>query len=166
MEEPCVQLVPNRSSPLPSKPEMRFRAGDLLRLQVVLDPIEAQDQIDRLLRDRRRGQRLVKIAPQVRVAGRALAPRHLRDDVAAAVRIDDQRALGATEDPLGRLTIPIAGGKLEVARHRRGREPHQRIADPRHFEGIYRESDQSESFARSPIGRGLEAYADAIGGPS
>lgn len=65
---------------------------------------------------------------------------------------------------VGEGEVVVFDGELEVARHRRGREPHQRIADPKHFEGIYRERDDSESFARSPIGRGLEAYAEAIGG--
>jgi len=62
--------------------------------------------------------------------------------------------------------VVIFDGKIEIARHRRGREPHQRIADPRHFEGIYRQRDEAETFARSPIGRGLEAYADVVGGAS
>jgi hypothetical protein len=44
LEQPRVQLVANRSSPLSSEPEMSFRADDLLRLRVVLDPIEAEDQ--------------------------------------------------------------------------------------------------------------------------
>jgi transposase len=60
--------------------------------------------------------------------------------------------------------VVIFDGRIEVARHRRGREPHQRIADPKHFEGIYRQRDEAETFARSPIGRGLEAYADVVGG--
>ncbi len=60
--------------------------------------------------------------------------------------------------------VVIFVGHIEVARHRRGREPHERIADPRHFEGIYRQRDEAETFARSPIGRGLEAYADVVGG--
>jgi hypothetical protein len=53
-EEPRVQLVADRSGSLSPNPEMSFRTGDLLRLRVVLDPIEVEDQIDRLLRDRRR----------------------------------------------------------------------------------------------------------------
>jgi transposase len=60
--------------------------------------------------------------------------------------------------------VVIFDGRIEVARHRRGHEPHERIADPKHFEGIYRQRDEAETFARSPIGRGLEAYADVIGG--
>jgi transposase len=60
--------------------------------------------------------------------------------------------------------VVIFDGRIEVARHRRGHEPHKRIADPKHFEGIYRQRDEAETFARSPIGRGLEAYADVIGG--
>ena len=43
------------------------------------------------------------------MAGRALSLRHLCYDVVAAVRVDDQRALGAAEEPLGRLAASIAG---------------------------------------------------------
>src|SRR5690242_15373028 len=88
---------------------MRLRSGDRLLLRVVLDAVEPEDQIDRLLRDRRRWQCLVEVAPQMRVASRALSLRDVRDDVVAAVRVDDQRALGATEETLGRLAAPIAG---------------------------------------------------------
>lgn len=31
----------------------------------------------------------------------------------------------------------------EVARHRRQRQPHQRVVDPRHFDGLYRPRDQA-----------------------
>ncbi len=102
-----MQFVANRSCAQPSKPEVRFRARDLLLLRVVLDAIEAEDQTDRLLCDRRRRQCLVKVAPQVCVAGGALAARDVRDDVVAAVRVDDQRALRATEELLRRLAAPI-----------------------------------------------------------
>jgi hypothetical protein len=80
-----VQLVPNRSSPQPSEPDVSFRAGDLLLLRVVLDAIEPEDQIDRFLCDRRRRQGLVKVAPQVRVTRGALALRYIRDDVVSIV---------------------------------------------------------------------------------
>src|SRR5262249_20123987 len=109
LEQPRVQLVPNRSGAAPSKPEVSLRAADLLRLRVVLDPIEAEDQIDRLLRDRRRRQRFVKVATKVRVTRCALAARHVGDDVVAAVRVDDQRALRAAKELLRCLATSIAG---------------------------------------------------------
>jgi hypothetical protein len=84
-----VQLVSDRSSSLPSQSQVRLGSGDLLLLRIVLDAVEAEDQIDRLLRDRRCRQRLVKVAAQVRMAGSALALRHFRDDVVAAVAVDD-----------------------------------------------------------------------------
>lgn len=52
----------------------------------------------------------------------------------------------------------------EVARHTRHHEPHQRVSDPRHFEGIFRRRDDAAQVASSPIGRSLAEYADAIGG--
>src|SRR5512140_3430254 len=75
----------------PSEPEVSFRACDCL------------------LRERCCRQRFVEVASQVRVAGCALSLRYLRDDVVAAARVDDQRALGAAEEPLGCLATPIAG---------------------------------------------------------
>ena len=41
-----MELIANRPRPLPPKPEMGFRAGDLLLLRVVLDAIQPEDQID------------------------------------------------------------------------------------------------------------------------
>jgi len=58
--------------------------------------------------------------------------------------------------------VVIFDGGKEVARHRRRTEPHQRVADPQHFDGIYRRDD-AEVAASSPIGRSLEVYADCVG---
>lgn len=60
--------------------------------------------------------------------------------------------------------VIIFDGSLEVARHRRHSEPHTRIADARHFEGIFRSRDHAVVVASSPIGRSLADYADCIGG--
>ena len=60
--------------------------------------------------------------------------------------------------------VVIFDGQIEVARHRRHSEPHQRVADPRHFEGIFRDRDDAATVASSPIGRSLADYADCIGG--
>jgi hypothetical protein len=58
--------------------------------------------------------------------------------------------------------VVIFDGGEEVARHRRRTEPHQRVADPRHFDGIYRRDDAAVA-ASSPIGRSLDVYAECIG---
>jgi transposase len=60
--------------------------------------------------------------------------------------------------------VVIFHGSVEVARHARHHEPHQRISDPRHFEGIFRQRDDAAVVASSPIGRSLADYAEAIGG--
>jgi transposase len=60
--------------------------------------------------------------------------------------------------------VVIFDGRIEVARHRRHAEPHQRVTDPRHFEGIFRTRDDAEVVTTSPIGRSLADYADCIGG--
>lgn len=65
---------------------------------------------------------------------------------------------------VGDHDVIVFYGGAEVARHARHHEPHQRVSDPRHFEGIFRRRDDAASVASSPIGRSLAEYADAIGG--
>jgi transposase len=65
---------------------------------------------------------------------------------------------------VGEHEVVIFDGHIEVARHRRHTEPHQRVADARHFEGIFRQRDEAEVIASSPIGRSLAEYADCVGG--
>ena len=60
--------------------------------------------------------------------------------------------------------VVIFEGQVEVARHRRGAEPHQQIANPKHFDGLYRQHDEAAGTAASPFGRSLEVYAEAAGG--
>jgi transposase len=62
--------------------------------------------------------------------------------------------------------VVIFDGRSEVARHFRHREPHQRVSDPRHFEGIFRRREDSATVASSPIARSLDVYAEAAGGVS
>jgi transposase len=65
---------------------------------------------------------------------------------------------------VGEHEVMIFDGSTEVARHRRHCEPHQRVSDPRHFEGIFRQRDEATVVASSPIGRSLAEYANAVGG--
>lgn len=52
-----------------------------------------------------------------------------------------------------------------LARHARCFEPHKRVVDPHHFDGIYRQrEDAAEVITTSPIGRSLDVYASAAGG--
>lgn len=67
---------------------------------------------------------------------------------------------------VGDEDVVIFHGGLEVARHRRHAEPHQRVSDPRHFEGIFRRREDSATVASSPIARSLDVYAEAAGGVS
>lgn len=67
---------------------------------------------------------------------------------------------------VGEKDVVVFEGRIEVARHPRHTEPHQRVADPRHFEGIFRQRDHAEVIASSPIGRSLADYADCVGGAS
>ncbi|MBL0219993.1 MAG: IS21 family transposase [Myxococcales bacterium] len=75
------------------------------------------------------------------------------------------RLVRCTVDVLvGEHEVVVFDGRIEVARHRRHTEPHQRVTDPRHFEGIFRQRDEAEVVASSPIGRSLADYAACIGG--
>jgi hypothetical protein len=60
--------------------------------------------------------------------------------------------------------VLVYDGADVVARHRRGSEPHARIADPSHFVGIFREERRDEAVTPSPYERGLDVYAACIGG--
>jgi transposase len=60
--------------------------------------------------------------------------------------------------------VIIFDGSREVARHRRHSEPYQRVADPQHFDGLFRRSSEAAVLATSPIGRSLDVYAEAAGG--
>jgi transposase len=60
--------------------------------------------------------------------------------------------------------VVIFDGRTEVARHRRHAEPHQRVSDPRHFEGIFRQREEATTAASSPLARSLDVYAEAAGG--
>jgi transposase len=61
--------------------------------------------------------------------------------------------------------VVVYDGASVVARHRRGTEPHQRIVDPSHFKGIYRQHAHVDvADEPSAIGRSLDVYEDCIGG--
>lgn len=62
--------------------------------------------------------------------------------------------------------VIVLDGNTAVARHRRCFEPYQRIVDPAHFEGIYRQRDVAEETASTPLSRSLADYAECIGGKS
>jgi hypothetical protein len=64
---------------------------------------------------------------------------------------------------VGDNDVTIFDGPVAVARHRRGREPYQRIIDPSHFDGIFRR-DHEAAQPPTPLARNLDAYAACIGG--
>jgi len=65
---------------------------------------------------------------------------------------------------VGENEVVIFHAGSEVARHARHHEPHQRVSDSRHFEGIFRKREDATVVASSPIGRSLADYAAVIGG--
>lgn len=63
--------------------------------------------------------------------------------------------------------VVIFHGADEIARHRRGREPRQRIIDPRHYDGLWRpwEKAVSETMLEEVYpGRTLAAYEEIVEG--
>jgi transposase len=63
--------------------------------------------------------------------------------------------------------VVFAGAEI-VARHRRCNEPHQRVVEPTHFEGLCRVTtdDRVVGNALQSYGRTLDDYAAALGGES
>jgi transposase len=67
---------------------------------------------------------------------------------------------------VGDAEVVVFDGSEVVARHARCDEPHQRVVDPAHFEGLCRvtTSDRIVTTPLAPYGRSLADYAAAIGG--
>jgi|SRR5688572_307670 len=67
---------------------------------------------------------------------------------------------------IGDDEVVVFDGAEIVARHARCAEPHQRVVDPAHFEGLCRvtTSDRIVTTPLAPYGRSLADYAAAIGG--
>lgn len=65
---------------------------------------------------------------------------------------------------VGDTEVVIYDGRVEVARHRRSTEPHQRVVNPRHLDGLYRRRHDDAPTERSPLTRSLDVYAEAVGG--
>jgi len=63
--------------------------------------------------------------------------------------------------------VTIFNGTEEVARHRRGKEPRQRVIDPSHYEGLWRPWEKAASETRLEEvypGRTLAAYEEIVEG--
>jgi transposase len=61
--------------------------------------------------------------------------------------------------------VVIYEGPIAVARHARCIEPHRRVVDVSHFDGLFRpRREDSEVVSTSPIGRSLDVYAASIVG--
>jgi hypothetical protein len=67
---------------------------------------------------------------------------------------------------VGDSEVIVFDGAEVVARHPRHFEPHQRVEDRAHLDGLYRATDDAVTSGPAPMSRGLNAYADAIGGAS
>lgn len=123
--------------------------------------------IDRFERDERSAL-LPLPSPAIPVRERRISRRVATDcfvDVDTIRYSVPHRLVRSTVDVfVGEREVVIFEGRIEVARHRRHAEPHQRVTDPRHFEGIFRKREESTQVASSPIGRSLADYADCIGG--
>jgi hypothetical protein len=109
----------------------------------VLDPVEVEDEVDRLLGPRLRREGLVEVPAEVGVAGSAGAAVDVDHSVVAAVAVDEQDAAGAAEDVLRRGVAAVEGeaiADVEAARVVRGDEgPHEAIL--RHASAIVEDAD-------------------------
>jgi transposase len=66
---------------------------------------------------------------------------------------------------VGDSEVTVFDGSTVVARHARCSEPHRRVVDPRHLDGLYRPPrDDSPAPTTSPLARSLEVYAAHVGG--
>jgi hypothetical protein len=67
---------------------------------------------------------------------------------------------------IGDDEVVVFDGDQVVARHARCAEPHQRVVDPAHFEGLCRvtTSDRLVTTPLAPYGRSLADYAAVLGG--
>ncbi len=68
---------------------------------------------------------------------------------------------------VGEETVRILYRGAEVARHRRSMEPHDRVVDPSHYDGLWRRADApatSEPSALRAVGRSLDDYAAIVDG--
>jgi len=61
--------------------------------------------------------------------------------------------------------VTVFEGSAVVARHRRSHEPHERVIDGSHFDGLWRRPEEVITVAPAlPPGRSLADYAAVIGG--
>jgi hypothetical protein len=76
------------------------------------------------------------------------------------------RLVGRTVEVLvGDHEVIVYLGPEVVARHRRACEPHQRVVEPSHLEGLFRRPQASPTPSTlEPLGRSLADYAAVIGG--
>jgi transposase len=68
---------------------------------------------------------------------------------------------------VGEEVVRIMHRGIEVARHRRSTEPHARVVEPSHYDGLWRRADApapSESSTLQKSGRSLDDYEAVVGG--
>jgi transposase len=71
------------------------------------------------------------------------------------------------EVQVGETTVRVFHGTTLVATHVRSFEPHSKVIDPAHFEGLWRRPAAIDPAGSSPLaalGRSLEDYAAVVGG--
>jgi hypothetical protein len=69
----------------------------------------------------------------------------------------------SVEVVVGDVEVVVFDGADIVARHARSLEPHRRVVDKAHFEGLCRVTT-TDQVASGEFARSLETYAEASGG--
>lgn len=128
-----------------------------------------EQPIARFERDERAALRALP-SPSLRVRDRRVSRRVATDcfvDIETVRYSVPHAFVRQTVDVLvGDDEVIVFDGRVEIARHRRAREPHQRVVNPRHLDGLYRSAEDAPATTTSPLARSLAVYADAIGGVS
>ena len=68
---------------------------------------------------------------------------------------------------VGEELVRILHRGIEVARHRRSTEPHARVVEPSHYDGLWRRADaptKDETSTLHATGRSLDDYAAIVDG--
>lgn len=125
------------------------------------------DRFERTERATLRGLPAQSMAVRERRLSRRVSHEALVDVDTVRYSVPHRLALETVEVLVGESRVQVFRGMEQVADHRRSFEPHAKIVDPVHYEGLWRRQAPQPVAEMSPLramGRSLEQYADVVGG--